>query len=336
MKTYIVRLEIKSAVATPFHSDTIFGHLAWAIRYLKGEPFLEDWLNNFHSSPTLISDGFPLDDNETLLFPFPILKPTPPDLIEKFLSEFFGRTLSKEELIHSFDAIKMIKKRSYISQSVLQKHINNLSEINLISEFFKSTYESLTNPQKHKLSVATRFDMHNTINRLTNTVLEEGGLYSVKATYYKENSKIWIAIRSNEFDKKELENYFQHIAKNGFGKDSSVGKGALKFIDLTEIELPSAKEPNAYLSLSHFIPEKNLPVNSHYSFMVKFGKLGGAFANNMPVFKKPLIMFNPGSIIFKDNKEIDFNYQLTGNIHFDSRIKQYACVFPLPVRIVNN
>lgn len=334
MKTYIARLEIKSAVATPFQSDTIFGHIAWAIRYTKSEAELENWLNNFSSSPTLVSDGFPIDEEDNLLFPFPVLKATPNAELEKFIFSYFSQTPTKEDLISAYDAIKIIKKRNYIPQKVLEKYINNLSELNLIQEYFDATYKNLKNPPKFKLSTK-RYDMHNTINRLTNTVLEEGGLYSVESTYFQPNSKIWIAIRTNSLNENDLLNIFKFIEKNGFGKDASVGKGAVNLIDITQQDIPASSEPNAYLSLSHFIPDKNFPMDIYYNFIVKFGKLGGSFANSMPVFKKPLIMFKPGSTILIKDK-LEFNYELLQNIHPDERIRHYACVFPLPVKILIN
>lgn len=334
MKTYIARLEIKSAVVTPFQSDTIFGHIAWAIRYTKSEKALEEWLNNFQSSPTLVSDGFPIGEDESLLFPFPIIKPVDNQQIENFLAEYFTGTPKKEELICAYDSIKAIRKRSYISQSVLEKYINNLSELNLIKEYFDSTYKQIKNPPKYKF-YTRRYDMHNTINRLTNSTLEEGGLYSVESTYFQKDSKIWIAIKSNNLNKTELENLFNFIMKNGFGKDASVGKGSLKLIDVVEKNLPASSEPNAFLSLSHFIPYPDSSTNMYYSFIVKFGKLGGSFANSMPVFKKPLILFKPGSTVLLKNNG-DLKYQLIENIHPDPRIKQYACIFPLPVKISIN
>ena len=47
MNLYKLIYEIKSPVITPFQADTIFGHLCWAIRYIKGEEKLVKFLENF-------------------------------------------------------------------------------------------------------------------------------------------------------------------------------------------------------------------------------------------------------------------------------------------------
>ena len=61
---YTIELKLSAPLITPFQSDTIFGHICWAVRFLKwGE---EDKLNDFltqyeteDSPPLLISNGFP-------------------------------------------------------------------------------------------------------------------------------------------------------------------------------------------------------------------------------------------------------------------------------------
>ncbi|MFZ6017246.1 MAG: hypothetical protein ACOYU0_06525 [Nitrospirota bacterium] len=61
MKTYRIRIEIQSGIITPFHADTIFGHLCWVVAYQEDNKRLQKFLEPFRDGepPFVISDGFP-------------------------------------------------------------------------------------------------------------------------------------------------------------------------------------------------------------------------------------------------------------------------------------
>ena len=61
MNTYCVDIKPESPFLTPPQSDTIFGHLAWAIAYDQGETRLRQILAEFSSGnpPFLLSSAFP-------------------------------------------------------------------------------------------------------------------------------------------------------------------------------------------------------------------------------------------------------------------------------------
>ena len=72
MVRYRLIIKPTSSFQTPLHSDTLFGHICWALRYLKGEDELLKFLKTFNNdnSPILLSDGFPKD-----YLPMPVLRP---------------------------------------------------------------------------------------------------------------------------------------------------------------------------------------------------------------------------------------------------------------------
>ncbi|MFW5652924.1 MAG: hypothetical protein ACOC0P_02660, partial [Planctomycetota bacterium] len=86
MKTYRVQLHLKSALATPLAADTLWGHIAWGIRYADGEDRLKSWLNTYDEAaaradagsmsalepPLVISDPLPAGWS-----PVPKLPPPP-------------------------------------------------------------------------------------------------------------------------------------------------------------------------------------------------------------------------------------------------------------------
>ena len=74
MRIYKLTIRPLTSFLTPLQSDTIFGHLLWALRYTEGEDALVAFLNRYRDDepPLLVSAGFP---EGTL--PVPVLQPQP-------------------------------------------------------------------------------------------------------------------------------------------------------------------------------------------------------------------------------------------------------------------
>jgi len=112
MTTYKVEIKLKSSIRTPFHADTIFGHLCWAMRFLEGEEKLKAWLKNYGESPTLISNGFLLGK-----FPRPILPPLPLDILGKIK----GFEPNKLDL-KTATILKNMKKIAFLDEGWIKDH----------------------------------------------------------------------------------------------------------------------------------------------------------------------------------------------------------------------
>ena len=62
MRTYRSILELRSASASRWQADTLFGHLCWSLVRREGEDFLTElFLPEYRrgSPPVVLSDGFP-------------------------------------------------------------------------------------------------------------------------------------------------------------------------------------------------------------------------------------------------------------------------------------
>ncbi|HID74931.1 MAG TPA: hypothetical protein EYP56_02930, partial [Planctomycetaceae bacterium] len=61
MPGYRIELELRSGLGTPLAADTLWGHIAWGIRYRRGNQALEDWLAAYDGPepPLVISDPLP-------------------------------------------------------------------------------------------------------------------------------------------------------------------------------------------------------------------------------------------------------------------------------------
>lgn len=327
MKTYEIVIKPKSSFITPFHSDTFFGHICWAYRYRKGEDKLVELLKEINNGGTfLISSAFPVG-----YLPKPKLKPMTQDDRKALKEKYFnGNGLAAG--LAAFETIKEVSKRRFIKEDVFANNINDLSERFMIEAL-------LTNldSQDEKKYIKEDYILKNTINRHTFTVNDEGGLYGFNEIFYDVNYRIFF--RSNILDMETLKEVFEDISSYGFGKKKSTGKGYFSVESISEVELPKADNPNAFMTLSNYVPVKNEQIDGWYEIFTKFPKVGGEYsrigndgAEAVP-FKNPLIMLAPGSIL-KYQEANDTYGGLIMNIYPPNPdVVQYAFAFPLGVRV---
>ena len=335
-KTYRVILEIKSSVITPFQADTLFGTLCWGIRFLEREKDLKKFRDNSlkKNPPLIISDGFP----EGYL-PNPILAPLKVNESEKLLEKCYGK--EKRDSIRGIMRLKELSKLNLVSKNYLLKHIENLSSTQIGKDFL---IERFKEPRTE-----SRANLRNTFNRLTARV-EEGGLFSETETYYRPGFRInfYVKLIETLFSLARLKNLLSgYLEVSGYGADKSVGKGNIKFIGIEDTDLRHVNQPNAFMSLSSFIPKADDPSNGFYNPVVKYGKLGEHYASGevgkydasgriigMNPFKKPLYMFRAGSTFLLKGKSLEEYYgRIMDNVHWDPEIIHYGLSFPLGIRI---
>ncbi len=321
MKTYEIVLRPRSSFLTPFQSDTLFGSICWAIRYLHGEEVLVEFLKKYQTSPPLvISSGFP-----TGWFPKPIRESLSREQVKTIAEEIYGN-VSKKNLVDLIKTLKEIKKSVVVNQQDFEAIINGLSEI----DYFKKYIHE----DEKKIGGLIQTVYKNTINRATGRTRQEGGLFTQDETFYDEISTISIFTKVNEYEIDFFENILEFISFNGFGKRKSVGKGQFEVMDIKEYEFKSPANPNAFVSLSSYIPSVSDPPNGWYELMVKYGKLGGNYANCTKInpFKKPLRIFKPGAV-FKTSDVKEYYGQIIQNVHENENIVHYGLAFPVGMKI---
>ena len=321
---YTIKIALQSSVITPFQSDTLFGHICWAIRYLWGEKYLVDFLNQYHpekTPPLLISNGFP--DG---YLPKPVLPPVTQDDLGEM------KTLGKENRVSDSYKIKSIKKAELVPISILhtlQDEPISPKELFVAMYEDKNYYDNVIGAEKSRISMTIR---HNTVNRIKNRV--EEGLYDLEEFFCHEGSNIfYIYVKTDRFYRDEIERIFNFIGENGFGKDKNTGKGHFKVESIEErIDLPEWENPNSFMTLSSFIPAKTDPTKGYYRVLKKHGKLGGMYAQGNP-FKRPLLMFQAGSVFFDETVKSNYGSLLPDVHHKHKDVRHYAYAFPIGLRI---
>lgn len=334
-RDYTIEITLKSPIITHFQSDTIFGHICWAIRFLyqNGENKLREFLETYdkeENPPLLVSNGFPSGY---------LPKPVIPSITQTELDKFVG----KENRIANSFKIKTIKKLTIISKSDFEQlQTGAITPLSLFQNMYGSyatIMGNLANEQseQYEQSMAVQ---HNTVNRIKGKVTR--GLYAQEETFFGLNAgNFVIYLKTYCFSRKELEGIFAFIGEGGFGRDKSTGKGYFNTVKVNEgIDLREANNPNAFMTLSSFIPRENNPVRGYYHTLLKYGKLGGLYAtgasevNNNP-FKKPLIMFSAGSVFYDTEYRTGKPYgALLDDVHHNNKgIRHYAHAFPIGINL---
>lgn len=327
---YRVELTVGSPIVTPFQSDTIFGHICWAIRFLawkdeEKEYKLAAFLTRFDTEegpPLLVSDGFPKD-----YLPKPILPP----LTQADLEEIMGL----EKRIENSFRIKTIKRMRLVPKEKFKALQMDAMTPAKIFRALKNSSEGINQPEAGQETVMVQ---HNTVNRISGRV--ETGLYAQEETFFREEcGRYEVYLRTNYFKPEELNRIFKFIGEGGFGRDKSTGKGQFTFEINEGMDIPECPKANAFMTLSSYIPSENDPTRGHYGLIHKFGKLGGLYAKGTPEvygnpFKVPLIMFSAGSTFFDPNYVPGKTYgSLLRKVHKNQDIRHYGYAFPVGIRI---
>lgn len=322
MSTYRIDIQPESPFLTPPQSDTVFGHLAWAIVYDEGESRLKEVLAEFSSEnpPFLLSSAFPQG-----MLPLPVL----PSLNHNDIYELAGQLYPGEGEVSAqrktIERLKPLKKIHYID-------IDGFSEIARNLTSFSLTRKLLDMAQTHKDTTKEETVMRTAVNRLTGSA-QEGALFPYDEVAYRTNLSIWLNLKDVSW-KPELERWFKIVEGTGFGKRKSIGLGQFKIVGMTESSLPKIASPNAFVTLSSYVPRQGDPARGYYKHIMKRGKLGGPWALSGKVWKKPLLMLTPGSVFYSDGELQPYYGGLVSEIHQDRpEVVQYAFAFPLGIRL---
>jgi len=321
MAVYKLIIKPLSPFQTEIQSDTLFGHICWALRYLEGEERLLDFLRSFDADgpPLILSSAFP----EGYL-PMPVLRPLNPDEEEELYNSFeFRSRLEFYKKIKPFKKVNLIKVKEFDSLK------DNLSYFNLYKKHFERGI-CLENPDIFRITEV----WHNAKNRLTDMVME-GKLFAKEDIFYKEDTRLEVYIKDFYFGKENLLAILNFISISGFGADKSSGRGRFAYEIVEGWVLPESNSPNAFMSLSNYSPAIGDFQEGFYNTLTKFGKLGGHWASGIDggPYKRPVFLLTPGAVFITENQK-SFYGQLINNVHKKSKIVHYGITLPLKVRVV--
>jgi CRISPR-associated protein Csm4 len=320
MPAYRIRLHLQGPLATPLHSGTLFGHLCWAKRLHEGEAALIDWLAALPESPLLLSDALPQDQ-----LPRPLLLPG--ERPESAASE------SRRDFLHRLQQDKQLRKTAFIPVADFLELRTGLNEAKLLAQLRrvaerKTAQQPPSRRRSRPLSLTVR-QAHNTIDRLTGTTPETGGLYFMDEEWRQDTATELDVYAAGEISSEALQSLLATVGQFGFGRDASLGRG--RFTATVDPANPRLfdYDGNRILSLSHGVLTANM-VAPLYKLHTHYGKLGGLYAGGeRSPFKYPLLLTRPGAT-FSPAAAGPFGALLTGVHPHHPEIRQNAWHLGLP------
>lgn len=104
-------------------------------------------------------------------------------------------------------------------------------------------------------------------------------------------------VRTDEEWQERLGTLLRSLGRSGFGKRATAGRGAFEVLGPAEAcdWLEPLPFENAFVTLSHFVPDESDPADGWWETLVKYPRLGSERAASTAPFKGRLVMLRPGS-----------------------------------------
>lgn len=302
MKAFI--LKPQTSFRTELRSDTLWGLIIVAIKYLYGDAkvteIIRSYLENkpeFLVSSTMLckidwkvnESGEQVPIVKEFYFPKPILKP------------FSTLDFDKDEL-------KLYKKEKIVNKATFEEFINGEKSD---SDYFStkewkekngnSDKEQKKKEEDKKPKIKEEALVKNTIDRLTNTTKEtseRGLLYTSIEKFIAPSEALYFLADGNTDLIEEALRLLTHF---GYGGDNSTGKGYFHYYAQDfEIRLPS--EGKHFITLSLYSPTqdeieqiKASQDRVWYELIKRSGKIANQFRIDGEYNKGPLFFFGEGS-----------------------------------------
>lgn len=312
MPNYRITINLKSPLGTELVSGTLWGHLAWALRYLEGDASFSKWMEEQELHPWLISSQMPVG-----MVPRPLLEP--------------GSRKDASFSLHEMELDKRVRKVKFIPEAIFLKLRKKMSDEALSESLRRNLQDRHSKQGLKRIGIKA----HNQINRHTGTTPQSGGLFFEEVEFPGSDNRGQVFLQTMEPCIDRLEALFKFVGESGFGANASSGNGCLGFA-LEEEKLLFADGGARAVSLSHGIITTNMQ-NPRYKQHVHFGKLGGDYAKgSFSPFKHPLLMAQPGAT-FDPTDGGPFGTLLRG-VHHDlalAHIRHYALHLALRFTEVN-
>ncbi|MGB9774665.1 MAG: type III-A CRISPR-associated RAMP protein Csm4 [Bacteroidota bacterium] len=283
-----VYLTPHSSLSTELRSDTLWGLLLVAIRYVLGENKAEEIAKACIQGqpPFVISSAMRFIEEESkriCLLPRPILRPYPVDVN------------SEEDMIR----LKKAKKQKTIPFEKWEKLINGeAGENQLVEELIAHA----TDERKQSGTFEEQDVLHIAVDRMSGKTLEldgTGQLFYTEELFVRGGGLFFLVAGDITLIEPALR-YLEHV---GFGGDISVGKGKCT-VEIEDFTLRTPAQPTHMVTLSLYKPTDNelsfyrqSSGRLWYELEVRSGRLSPstAFGSVATPEKKSVVAFAEGS-----------------------------------------
>ncbi len=277
-----IDLTLDEPFGTPFRSNTLFGHLCWALRYSRGEAELGRLLDGFDEAPVRLSDAFPHGH-----LPRPLTAPMSAETRHALGEELArGSGLSRSE---AMARLKTLRKRRWVSRDTFVSLRAGFGEHALYRAWLHR--EELAPDPPLEVQRAG-----NQINRLTSRTPSEGGLYFQQEHWFGgDGPHLCLFADPGSLGEDLLLDLLEQVGRNGYGRDASTGRGRFRVSPGPPADDLFRPGGNRLMSLSRGVLTENT-TGARYRLSPHFGRLGGHRANAAAgPFKRPLLLTEPGA-----------------------------------------
>lgn len=305
---YRYRITPLSPFATPMRSDTLYGHLLCTVREWDGDKAADELISAFESGcpPFRLSSVFPQN-----MLPMPVLPPARREEVRK----------SSENLLATLKDLKKFRKLPWIPTAAWIENASSLSQHALYAYW-------LTNKDEFAADCFRKqcFVPHNSISRVSGTVLDQGGLYFDQDDFYGKDTTLDLYVDTERID--YVDDLLNRLSMTGFGKNKTTGKG--QFSVCRDMGFQSEMfeiQGDHFLNLSVYSAPDLKGITGSYNLFTKYGKVWNGFGQTNP-YKKPFMAFSEGSVFTSSLPETS----VLRGIHADQRIVQILCPLVMPCR----
>ncbi len=263
-----ITIRLTGPLGTPFASGTLFGHLCWAFLDLRGEDALADWLEEMENQgrpPFLLSDAFPAG-----LLPKPLLSPRIPEGDPGLERADRDKKRRKAMLVRRADFLRLRAGGD--------------------EEAWGEAALTAGAPPLETVRHA-----HNVIDRIRGTTPEKAGIWFVDDAWYPEDRARFDIYADCDLDPGLLRELFERVGADGYGRDSTYGRGLFLVEEMAGEEELAKLSGNRLVSLSRGCLTANMRA-PRYRRTTHFGKLGIRMnARTGRPWKKPVLLMQPGA-----------------------------------------
>lgn len=313
MTLYQAVLAPEGPLASPLHSDTLFGAFCWSWLRCFGTESLERELiaPSFTGEPPVIfSNGFPGG-----------ALPLPMGCYDT--ANRFEALADKAERRAAYQRAKKLKGARFVRRAGFDR-------------IRRGNWSGFT---EHLVEEGGREEttIHNMVSRDSGTVENLGGagnLFGSVRRFFDPAQRFDCYILT-ELGYDRLSAVLELMLSLGIGADKSSGCGLLRLESLTEeTELLAPPEgANGFVALSNFLPARQDPTEGAWQLLPKYPKLDREFAQGDAPFKKPLLFLKAGALFRTEAPKPWYGRCLTGIAAVDAPVTVNGCAIAVPVRI---
>lgn len=313
MTLYQAVIAPEGPLASPLHSDTLFGAFCWSWLRRFGQESLEHELiapSLAGKPPVIFSNGFPHG-----ALPLPMSCYDTANRFEALTDKVERRT--------AYQRAKKLKGARFVARAGFERI--QTGDWNGFTKYL------VEDGGKEETT------LHNMVSRGSGTVENldgAGNLFGSVRRFFDPDQRFDCYILT-ELGYDRLSALLELMLSLGIGADKSSGCGLFRLESLAEEKnLPVPPEgANGFVALSNFLPARHDPTEGAWQLLPKYPKLDREFAQGEAPFKKPMLFLKAGALFRAEAPKPWYGRCLTNIAAVDAPVTVNGCAIAIPMRI---